>query len=158
MSVLEDRLITVARDLCQRTGKRPREAFMRRAVSSAYYAVFHALCRLCADTIIGGTHHKTQAWGRVYRGVSHTGAKAVLTNSKELTAFPAEVADFGVAFVLLQKEREQADYSPGPFEKYFADTESLVGQAADAIATLNKLDDAHRRGLAAALLVKARTS
>lgn len=158
MSVLEDRLLTVARDLCRRTGKRPREAFMRRAVSSAYYAVFHALCRLCADTIIGGIHYKTPAWGRVYRGVSHTGAKAILTSSKELAGFPAEVADFGVAFVLLQKEREQADYNAAPFEKYFADTESLVGQAANAIVILNKLEDSHRRALAAALLVKARTT
>jgi hypothetical protein len=158
MSLLEDRLITVAGDLCRRTGKRPREAFMRRAVSSAYYAVFHALCRLCADTIIGGIHHKSQAWERVYRGVSHTGAKAILTSSKELAAFPPEVEEFGVAFVLLQKEREQADYHPAPFEKYFADVESLVGQAANAIATLNKLEDAHRRALAAALLVKARSS
>uniref|UniRef100_Q07UD1 HEPN domain-containing protein n=1 Tax=Rhodopseudomonas palustris (strain BisA53) TaxID=316055 RepID=Q07UD1_RHOP5 len=158
MTELEDRLLVVARDLCRRTGKRPREAFMRRAVSSAYYAVFHALCRLCADTIIGGIHHKSQAWQRVYRGVSHTGAKAVLTSSKELSAFPAEVADFGVAFVLLQKEREQADYSSAPFEKYFAGTESLVEQAANAIVILGKLEDAHRRALAAALLVKARTS
>ncbi|MTW14808.1 hypothetical protein GJ689_01070 [Rhodoplanes serenus] len=156
MSALEDRLLAVAGDLCRRTGKRPREAFMRRAVSTAYYAVFHALCRLCADTVIGAIHHKSQAWERVYRGVSHTGAKAVLTSSKELAAFPSEFASFGAAFVLLQKERELADYGPAPFGKYFADTESLVGQAANAIVILNNLDDSHRRALAAALLVKAR--
>lgn len=158
MSELEDRLLTVARDLSRRTGKRPREAFMRRAVSSAYYAVFHALCRLCADTIIGGVHHKSRAWQRVYRGLTHTGAKAVLTSAKELSGFPPEVAEFGVAFVLLQNEREQADYSPAPFEKYFAATELLVEQAANAIVLLRKLQDDDRRALAAALLVKARTS
>jgi hypothetical protein len=156
MSVLEERLLTVARELCQRTGKRPREAFMRRAVSSSYYAVFHALCRLCADTFIGGAHHKTRAWERVYRGVSHTSAKIVFTSAKELSAFPPDFADFGAAFVLLQKERERADYDPAPFGTYFADTEILIAQAQGAIAVLNRLGDADRRALATALLVKAR--
>lgn len=158
MSVLEDRLLVVARELSQRTGKRPREAFMRRAVSSAYYVGFHAVCRLCADTIIGGAHHKTQAWARVYRDVSHTNAKNVLTSAKELAAFPSEFAEFGAAFVLLQKERERADYDPAPFENYFADTEALVAQATDAIAVLGRLEDADRRAFATALLVRARSS
>ena len=158
MSVLEDRLILVASDLIKRTGKRPREAFMRRAVSSAYYAVFHTLCRLCADTLVGGIHHKSQAWGRVYRGVGHTNAKAVLTNSKEIAALPSYFAEFAAAFILLQKEREQADYNPAPFGKYFAETELLVAQAVGAIELLERLSDDDRRALATAILIKARAS
>ena len=32
---------------------RPRQMDLRRAVSSAYYAMFHALCRSNAETLIG---------------------------------------------------------------------------------------------------------
>lgn len=34
---------------------RPRQADLRRAISAAYYALFHALCRCCADTLAGAT-------------------------------------------------------------------------------------------------------
>jgi hypothetical protein len=156
MSVVAGRLIDVARDLCRRTGRRPREAFMRRAVSSAYYAMFHALCRLCADTLIGGAHWKTDAWSRVYRGLSHTNAKKTLTSQKDLAELPSEIASFGVVFALLQQEREIADYDPAPFQRYFAATETLVNQASSAIAGLGHLDDENRRRLAAMLLIRAR--
>ena len=158
MSVVEGRLIEVAQDLCRRTGRRPREAFMRRTVSTAYYAMFHALCRLCADTLIGGTHWKTDAWNRVYRGLSHTGAKKTLTSQKDLAELPSTVASFGVVFALLQQERETADYDPAPFQRYFVATETLVNQASSAIADLGHLDDDNRRKLAAMLLIKARQS
>jgi hypothetical protein len=156
MSVVEVRLIATARDLCRRTGRRPREAFMRRAVSTAYYAMFHALCRLCADTLIGGTHWRTEAWSRVYRGLSHTGAKKTLTSQKDLSDLPSEVASFGSVFAWLQQEREIADYDPAPFQRYFGATETLIEQADSAIAGLNHLDDDDRRRLAAMLLIRAR--
>jgi hypothetical protein len=129
---------------------------MRRAVSTAYYAMFHALCRLCADTLIGGIHWKTDAWNRVYRGLTHTGARKTLTNQKDLSDLPPEVARFGVVFALLQQERETADYDPVPFQRYFDATETLVDQAASAIAGLSGIDDDNRRKLATMLLIRAR--
>ncbi len=156
MSVIEVRLLATARDLSRRTGRRPREAFMRRAVSTTYYAMFHALCRLCADTLIGGVHWKTEAWNRVYRGLTHTGAKKTLTNQKDLSDLPVEVASFGSVFALLQQEREIADYDPAPFQRYFEATERLIEQADSAIAGLGLLDDDNRRKLAVMLLIKAR--
>lgn len=156
MNVVELRLIATARDLCRRTGRRPREAFMRRAVSTAYYAMFHALCRRCADTLIGGKHWRSDAWNRVYRGLGHSGAKKTLSSQKELSDLPASVASFGGVFVLLQQEREIADYDPMPYQRYFSATETLVEQASSAIARLNELDDDNRRKLATMLLIRAR--
>ena len=33
----------------------PRQSDLKRAMSTAYYAVFHALCRNCADSLVGKT-------------------------------------------------------------------------------------------------------
>src|SRR2546430_2465748 len=107
--MIEDRLILVAQDLSRRTGRRPRQAFMRCAVSTAYYAMFHALARLCADELIGGKHAKTIAWGRVYRALDHKPGKTVLQSAEAVTLSPV-VAAFGSAFAVLQERRHQADY------------------------------------------------
>jgi hypothetical protein len=153
--MIEDRLLDVAHDLSRRTGRRPREAFMRRAVSTAYYAMFHALARLCADQLIGGIHAKTAAWARVYRALDHKAAKSVLRN-KEATGLASEINAFGEAFALLQERRYQADYDPAPFRYYFNQTSALINLAETAIRGLNSLGAEERRALATLVLFKQR--
>jgi uncharacterized protein (UPF0332 family) len=153
--MMNDRLIRVARELSQRTGHRPREAFMRRAVSTAYYAMFHALARLCADELIGAKHARTAPWNRVYRALDHKAAKTVLQSS-EATALSSVIADFGNAFAHLQERRHQADYDPAPFQYYFSGTEALVELAHSAIQKLDSLKADERRTLAVLILFKQR--
>src|SRR5437868_8913809 len=145
--MINDRLIQVAQELSRRTGHRPREAFMRRAVSTAYYAMFHALAQLCADGLIGGIHARTVAWSRVYRALDHKPTKAVL-QSAEAAALSPIVADFGSAFADLQERRHQADYDPAPFQYYFNETAALVELAHSAIQKLDSLGADERRTLA----------
>jgi hypothetical protein len=153
--MIEDRLLDVAHDLSRRTGRRPREAFMRRAVSTAYYAMFHALARLCADQLVGGTHAKTAAWARVYRALDHKPAKTVL-RGVEAAGLASEIVGFGEAFALLQERRYQADYDPAPFRYYFNQTSALINLAETAIHGLNSLGVDERRALATLLLFKQR--
>lgn len=153
--MIEDRLLDVANDLSRRTGRRPREAFMRRAVSTAYYAMFHALARLCADQLVGGTHAKTKPWARVYRALDHKSAKNAL-RSAEAAELASEIVAFGEAFALLQERRYQADYDPAPFRYYFNQTSALINLAATAIHGLNSLGVDERRALATFLLFKQR--
>ena len=56
---------------------RPRQAELRRAVSAAYYALFHALARCCADTLVGATpaSRSQTAWTQTYRALEHGYAK-----------------------------------------------------------------------------------
>ena len=56
----------------------PTQAAVRRAVSDAYYAAFHALAASNADTLIGVAQDQltTGAWVRVYRGLDHGRARA----------------------------------------------------------------------------------
>ena len=46
-------LITTARSLTELDPRQPTQANLRRAVSTAYYAVFHLLAHTAADLLIG---------------------------------------------------------------------------------------------------------
>jgi len=47
-------LIAIARATAnQQATQKPRQSDLERALSTAYYAMFHAMCRNCADCLIG---------------------------------------------------------------------------------------------------------
>lgn len=106
--------LSAARTLCPAAGKtRPKQADLRRAVSSAYYAVFHELARTCADSLVG-TDKKVRpnrAWVEVYRGLDH-GAVRNACDAAANIAFPAGIRHFADAFKQLQQARHAADYDP----------------------------------------------
>ncbi|WP_311044088.1 hypothetical protein [Rhizobium bangladeshense] len=81
-------------------------------MSTAYYALFHALARECADLLVGaGDARRDAAWAQVYRTLEHGVAK----NSCKTTAargFPTGIVSFADTFVVLQEERHRADYDP----------------------------------------------
>lgn len=153
--MIEQRLLAVAIELSRKTGRRPREAFMRRAVSTAYYAVFHALSRMCADELIGGGRAKTPAWGRVYRGIDHQAAKKALLSPEAGSISPAVVA-FGRAFASLQEARHEADYNPVFFGYFYEETRAQIERARQAIDDLNAMSSDDRRTLATLVLFKPR--
>ena len=129
---------------------------MRRAVSTAYYALFHALARLCADELVGVSHGHSQEWARVYRALDHRTAKVVLS-SADAARLGSAVAQIGASLSDLQERRHQADYDPAFFSFYFDETEALIELAASAIADLDRLDADQRRSLAIMLIVKKRS-
>ena len=92
---------------------RPRQSMLRRAVSTAYYAMFHALCESNADTLVGqsppGPH--TNLWVETYRALQHRTAKNRLASYIQLTQEPS-VHNFGQVFVNMQQQRISADYDP----------------------------------------------
>jgi hypothetical protein len=47
----------------------PRQVDIRRAISAAYYATFHATITAAADQFIGVTNRDTSRYGLVYRSV-----------------------------------------------------------------------------------------
>jgi hypothetical protein len=126
-----------------------------RRVSTAYYAMFHALSRLCADELIGGVRARTEAWNRVYRALDHKPTKSILQSS-EAAALSSVIREFGNAFAVLQERRHQADYDPAQFQYYFNETEALVELAQSAIQKLNSLGSDERRTLAVLILFKQR--
>ena len=108
-------LIRIARQLAsgaagESTG-RPRQADLRRAVSAAYYALFHALA-LCGANLLAGSNRNRPAWHQIYRALEHGHARNQCNDQSAMRTFPVEIRDFGQRFVHMQGERQQADYSP----------------------------------------------
>ena len=93
----------------------PSDTELRRAISCTYYALFHALCRCCADQVVGQNPTgllAEQKWEQVYRALDHGPAKRRCNNNQEMGKFPPEVQRFAEMFVDLQQQRHEADYNP----------------------------------------------
>ena len=146
-------LITTARSLTELDRRRPTQANLRRAVSTAYYAVFHLLARTAADLLIG--RKRNAAWHQVYRALEHGNAKNACRNKQAMRRFPRDIQEFAKKFVALQDARHQADYS---YELTYdrEDTLAAINKAESAILQLEAASIEHRRGFAAYLLFKWR--
>ncbi|MBC6437988.1 MAG: hypothetical protein GDA52_07600 [Rhodobacteraceae bacterium] len=97
-----EHLIGTARRLVEHSGtKRPREADLRRAVSTAYYAMFHCLCESAANLLIGGgtASRSDAAWRQAYRALNHGQARKACEQKEVIHSFPAALRDFADEFV-----------------------------------------------------------
>ena len=147
-------LIATARGLAE---SGPSQANLRRAVSTAYYAVFHCLAGTAADLLIGGS--RSEAWHQVYRALEHGSAKTACRNKQAMERFPREVQCFADTFVTLQQARHQADYA-FEVEDLYEEQKVLadIDKAENAIVQLEQANILHRRNFAAHVLFKRRSS
>ena len=152
---MSDDLIVTARRLARANPQRPRQADLKRAISTAYYAIFQSLARQCADLFIGvGPHRSDWAWTHVYRALDHGFAKNACIQAGKL-GFPPEIVNFADSFVLMQEERHRADYDPNA--RYSrAETQILISNAEQAIAGFKKAPRRDRLAFAALVLLKRR--
>ena len=100
---------------------RPRQVNLKRAMSTAYYAMFHTLCRIFADSLVGtaGTRRSSPAWNQAYRAIEHGHAKSQCKNQEVIASFPETIRKFAENFVVLQELRHEADYDPAiSFRRY----------------------------------------
>ncbi|MCE7030254.1 hypothetical protein [Jiella avicenniae] len=133
-------------------------AARRRAISTAYYAVFHALAKLCADYITRSASRSSPEYQRVYRALEHGPLKTVF--SRVPLKDRDRLARIGETLVILQTERHRADYMPsmrGLFS--LAKTRELVDLAREAVHEIETIEPGHedRRTLAICLLFKERS-
>ncbi len=140
----------------QRRG-RPRQEDLHRAVSTAYYAMFHALARSNANLLVGSTPAKrsNQAWRQLYRALDHSQA-ARATGRQELLQFPQDIQDFAAQFVKMQSQRHNADYDPlETFSR--SDVLQLILETTLAIDGFNRARTLDRRAFAVLVLFRLRT-
>ena len=131
-------------------------AFRRRAVSTAYYAVFHALAKACADRFLP-IDRNAREYERVYRALDHGPLKSAAERERnDLLKGRQQILDLLDLVVLLQGERERADYLP-PVKNVFSYDRAteLIGQARLAVETIEALSDMDRDALAVCLIFKA---
>ena len=149
--------IKTARELIPTGQGKPRSTNLRRAVSTAYYAMFHCLSGSCADTLMGGLHagRGTDAWILTYRALNHRSAKARCSNKENLKQFSAHIRVFAETFARMQEHRHHADYAP---DAGFRKSEAIqrINEAENAIRNFEKESLAERRAFAAYILFKGR--
>ena len=147
-------LIEAARVLAESAPGDPTQARLRRAVSTAYYAVFHCLAATAADLFIG--RQRTPAWHRVYRAVEYGRVRNACREVHAMREFPVEIRNFAKTFVELQIARQQADYALRPEAYTKSDVLVYIASAEWAIGELDQADVGARRGFAAHALFRQR--
>lgn len=147
------KLIEAGRDFAKTRGKgRPRPIWLRRAVSSAYYALFHQLCREAAEHLIPkgspqqrlklarafghGDMKKTCARIAGREGGGNQHLRPLLDSLKG-----TGIEDVAASFVDLQEARHRADYD------HLADFSKAVALAhlRDAEKAIQALEKAKKR-------------
>ena len=138
-----------------RLGKgKPRQVALRRSISTAYYALFHALCHTCVTALIGWS----KPWSvttPLYRMLDHGAAKRVFSQIRSRKDANGALQTIAETFLVLQDARLEADYDPGA---RFTRDEVLkhVAQAVDTISILRTLPPDARLDLAIHLISKQR--
>ena len=135
-------------------GGQPSQEALRRAVSTAYYAMFHALATSNADLIVGTKVQVNQSnWIATYRSLRHFRAENPLHGWPHLFSLP--VQNFAVVIGSIKTERENADYNP---VVNFAQNQVItwIDRAEQAIIAFNAASPQERSMVAIATLAGQR--
>ena len=168
MAILNpDHLFEQAKKLISSQAGPPRQVDIRRAVSAAYYAIFHAIITAAVDQFIGVTNRTSSRYGLVYRSVAHAWLrdlcrevqKQMLSNRFKPYApsngFGNNIAAFAVAVVELQEKRHSADYDV-MIRIYKSDAALAISTAQAALRRFNKASKARRLAYLSLLLFPPR--
>ena len=152
-------LIAIARQLAaggDRRG-RPRQTDLCRAISAAYYAMFHTLARCGADLLAGATRagRSQPAWEQTYRALEHGHARNQCRHLPMLSRFPLDIQSFAEHLVEMQRYRQYADYAPVTDLDRFR-VSRLVGETERIINLFNGLRVRDRRAFAIYVLFRTR--
>lgn len=145
----------------------PRQVDVRRAISAAYYGVFHATATAAADQFVGVTKRSTSQYGLVYRALDHKWLRDLCDDLKKQTppqrygphlppnGFGANIVAFATAVVELQEKRHAADYDPMVRVKTL-DAQLAIRTARAAVARFNNASPKRRKAFLTLLLFPPR--
>jgi uncharacterized protein (UPF0332 family) len=136
--MIHDDLLELAEHLARRETRRPKQATLRRAISTAYYALFHALAYLCADQLVGW-NKPWEVFTPIYRTLDHSTARRLFVQDRNGETYGEDVAEIGRSFVVLQQQRYAADYDPefSSSREKTLELIQLARQAVEAMLSLN---------------------
>jgi uncharacterized protein (UPF0332 family) len=127
-------LLAQAKQLATKEPQKPKQASLRRSVSTAYYALFHLLIdAACRFLIAGRTAHRSHLRNQLARAFTHGHMKGASLRyshaqyppwlSTAAGAVQPELARVADAFVDLQQARHEADYD---LSRAFTKTETMA--------------------------------
>lgn len=151
---LANDLLDQAEHLAHLDERRPKQANLRRATSSAYYALFHLLVRDAIDRL--GPRRPLGLDLRIGRAFTHGDMKQVCRSIMDRrpsqilvdlvpAGFSGDLEFVARCFVELQEARHKADYDIASTQSR-TETLELVRQVRDAFAaweTMRNLDEAN---------------
>ncbi len=131
---LHDDLLRLARHIVDRNPTAPAEADLRRAVSTAYYALFHLLVHESAARIVAIAALRP----RVVRAFEHRDMRKVCEDYSQAVhpggqPVPQKIQDIAATFITLQQARFEADYNTAKTLTY-AEANSSVQLAENSFA------------------------
>lgn len=140
---------------------KPKEASLRRAVSAAYYALFHELNRIVANSFVG-YNKDWETYTPVYRMLDHKATKNFFMRmrnrgSEEFRLLGQTIADVGDAFIRLQDARIRADYNPEPFPFGRYQVAELIAEAKANVEQLSGLSKRNKAFLAVRLITASKS-
>ena len=156
--MIADDLLAIARRLAQGDGGQPpSQTDLRRAVSSVYYAMFHAVAQSNADSLVGddSLDRDQSAWRQVYRALEHGYARQRCRQAASSSRFSTPIQRLADYFALAQNRRHRADYDP---DEAFTEQETLtaITEAGQHIAALRATPPRERRAFAVYILMRER--
>lgn len=120
-----------------------RQVDLRRAISAAYYGLFHFTCAALADHVIGSTHRSSPRHALVYRSVDHRALRELcqgivrpvpppkLVRHLPPGGFGRDMVAFAGTVLEMQDRRHRADYDPtGRFSRNDAGVAVAAGRSA----------------------------
>jgi hypothetical protein len=145
----------------------PRQVDIRRAVSAAYYGIFHAALAAAADQFVGITKRSTSQYGLVYRSIDHRRLRELCEDVRKAAppakynahtpagGFGSDIAAFADALVELQERRHAADYDP-MIRMKTSDALFAIKTAQAAVQRFGKASAAHRHAFLSLLVFPPR--
>ena len=141
-----------------------RQADLRRAISAAYYGLFHFTLTAAADMVVGPTNRSSARYSLVYRSVDHSRLRALntqlsVTKPQNLPFVPSggfgELGSFARIAGHLYELRNLADYEPS---RDFTPDDARVATAAarQAITWFQRGTEEQKLAFLTLLLFKAR--
>jgi hypothetical protein len=145
----------------------PRQVDLRRAISAAYYALFHFCLTAAADEFVGVTQRTASRYALVYRSIDHKALKDLCVEARKSMppvryapyvptgGFDANVQAFATAVIELQEKRHVADYNPQPRFRT-SNARLAIGTARSAIRRFLAAGEEHRKAFLTLLICPPR--
>jgi hypothetical protein len=145
----------------------PRQVDVRRAISAAYYAVFHAALTFAADNFVGVSKRTKSQYSLVYRSVDHRSLRDLCTEAAKqnvaprlaahipVNGFGVELQEFAGIVLELQRKRQDADYNPSIRVKA-SDARLAASAARNALTRLRSAPGSEREAFLSLLLFDPR--
>jgi hypothetical protein len=137
--------------------RNPSQANLRRAISAAYYGLFHTIALAAADMFIGQSNRSTDQYDSVYRSLEHSRLFQLCKNEGQAKRWGDDFHKFADAVVQLRQARENADYSSQVTE-YPSNAAAKVAVAREAVIRFKAVAAADRLTFLTMLLFKPRKS